>query len=78
MSIRNIFCWVKAAGEYNWQTFHLFVPIVLKSGSLNFLEPSELVQTWTGIALHLVVQSSGIEIWKVTPEKNEDWMFIYY
>jgi len=31
---------VKAASAYGRQSYHLHVPIVLKSGSLNFLEPS--------------------------------------
>jgi hypothetical protein len=30
----------RAASAYGWQTYHLHVPIVLKSGSLNLLEPS--------------------------------------
>jgi len=34
------FLGVKAAGAYDWQPYHLHVPIVLKSGSLNLLEPS--------------------------------------
>jgi hypothetical protein len=40
MSIRNISLGVKAAGSKGWQPYHLHVPIFLKSGSLNFLEPS--------------------------------------
>jgi len=32
-------------------TYHLHVPIVLKSGSLNLLEPSGHVQACIGIAL---------------------------
>ena len=40
MSTRNI-CWeVKAASAYGWQLYHLYVPVVLKSGSLNLLETS--------------------------------------
>jgi hypothetical protein len=35
------FTWeVKAAGAYSWQPYHLHVPTVLQSGSLNLLEPS--------------------------------------
>jgi hypothetical protein len=41
---------VKTAGAYGWQPYHLHVPIVLKSGSLNFLEPSGPVQACNGIA----------------------------
>jgi hypothetical protein len=35
ISTRNISWGVKAAGAYVWQPYHLHVPIVLKSGSLN-------------------------------------------
>ena len=44
---------VKAAGAWGWQTYHLHVPIVLKSGSLNLLEPARPVQACNGIALPL-------------------------
>jgi hypothetical protein len=37
---RNIYWGVKAADAYGWQPYHLPLPVVLKSGSLNFLEPS--------------------------------------
>jgi len=48
MSTRNI-CWVvKAAGVYGSQPYHLLVPTVLKSGSLNLLEPSGPVQACNG------------------------------
>ena len=52
MSTRNI-SWggVKAAGAWGWQPYHLHVPIVLKYGSLNLLEPSGPVQACNGIAL---------------------------
>jgi len=51
MSTRNIFCGVKAASAYGRQPYHLHVPTVLKSESLNLLEPSGLVQFCNGIAL---------------------------
>jgi hypothetical protein len=51
MSTRNISWGVKAAGAYGWQPYHLHVPIVLKSGSLNLLEPYGPVQACNGIAL---------------------------
>ena len=51
MSTRNFSWGVKAAGEKGWQPYHLHVPIVLKSGSLNLLEPSGPVQACNGIAL---------------------------
>jgi hypothetical protein len=53
MNTRNIFWVVKAAGAYGWQPYHIHVPIVLKCGSLNLLEPSEPVQVCNGIALPL-------------------------
>ena len=51
MSTRNIFWLVKAAGTYGWQPYHLHVPIVLKSGSLNLLETSGPFQACTRIVL---------------------------
>jgi hypothetical protein len=50
---QKCFLGVKAAGVQDWQPYHLNVPIVLKSGSLNLLEPSELGQACNGIALPL-------------------------
>jgi hypothetical protein len=44
--------WVKAAGAEGWQPYHLHVPIVLKSGSLELLEHSGPVKACSGIALH--------------------------
>jgi hypothetical protein len=41
---------VKAAGLLGWKLYHLHVPIVLKSGSLNLLELSGLIQACNGIA----------------------------
>ena len=52
MSTKNI-SWVKAAGAYGRQPYNLQVPIVLKSRSLNLLEPSRHVQACNGIALPL-------------------------
>ena len=43
MSTRNISWGVKVAGAYGWQPYHLNVPIVLKSRSLNLLELCGLV-----------------------------------
>ena len=51
MSTRNIFLGVKEAGAFGWQTYHYLMPIVMKSGSLNLLEPSEPVQACNGISL---------------------------
>jgi hypothetical protein len=55
ISTRNI-SWgggggVNAAGAYGCQPYHLHVPIVLKSGSLNLLESSGPVQACNGTAL---------------------------
>ena len=49
MSTRSISWWVKAAGTYGWQPYHLHVPIVLKSGSLNLLELSGLSRAVMGL-----------------------------
>ena len=53
MSTGNISWGVKAAGAYGWQPCHLHVPTVLKSGSLDLLEPSGPVQACNGTALPL-------------------------
>ena len=52
ISTRNTSCQVKAAGAWGWQPYHFHVPTVLKSGSLNLLEPSGPVQFCNGMALH--------------------------
>jgi len=44
MCARNIFWVVKAAGAWDWQLYHLNVLPILKSGSLNLLDPSGPVQ----------------------------------
>ena len=57
---------VKAAGAYGWQPYHLHVPIVLKSGSFNLLDPSGPVQACNGITLPLPFFdscSSGVNIY---------------
>ena len=38
VSNRNISWWVKAAGAWGWQRYHLHVPIVFKSVSLSLLD----------------------------------------
>ena len=50
---QKYFLAVKAAGAYGWQPYHLHVPTVLKSGSLNLLKPSGPVQACNGFALPL-------------------------
>jgi hypothetical protein len=54
LEYQKYFLVVKAAGASAWQPYHLHVPIVLKSGSLNLLEPSGPVQACNGIALFLI------------------------
>jgi len=50
MSTRNI-SWGKGGRCVGLSTLPLHVLIVLKSGSLNLLEPSGSVQAWNGIVL---------------------------
>ena len=52
MSTRNISWVVKAASALGWQPYHLHVQIVMKSGSLNLLQPSGPVQACNEIALN--------------------------
>jgi len=59
MSTRNISRGVKVAGAYGWQPYHLHVPIVLKSWSLNLLEPTGPVQSCNGIALRTIKPECG-------------------
>jgi hypothetical protein len=51
VSTRNNSWGVKAASVNGWQPYHLDVPIVLKSGSLDLLEPYGPLQAHNGIAL---------------------------
>jgi len=51
MSTRNISWGVKGAVAEVRQPYHLPVPIVMKPGSLNLLEPSGPLQARTGIAV---------------------------
>jgi len=61
MSTRNI-SYIKVAGALGWQTYHLHVPIFLKSGSLNLLEPSGTVQACNGIAnIYTSMQGIGMK-----------------
>jgi len=50
---QEYFLGVRAAGAYDWKPYHLHVLTALKSGSLNFLEPSGPAQACNGIALPL-------------------------
>ena len=58
MSTRNISWEVKAAGTYGWQPYHFHVPIVLKFGSLKFLEYSGPVQVCNGFAFLVILNVS--------------------
>ena len=51
MSTRIISLGVKVTGAFGWQTYHLHVPLVLKSGSLKLLETLGPVQVCNGIDL---------------------------
>jgi hypothetical protein len=51
MKTRDISWGVKETCAKGWQCYHLYVPIILKSGSLNLLEPSGFVQNCKGISL---------------------------
>ena len=94
-TIRNeyqeYFVWVKAAGAYGWQPYHVHVPTVLKSGSLNFLEPTGSFQASNGTALylpfiplpnrrpqtHILFLSSSDQMWKLTDRAVSGyWLFI--
>jgi hypothetical protein len=67
MSTRNISWGIKAAGAYGWQPYYFHVPIVLKSGNLNILEPLGPVQACNGMALPLRLLISVKEA-ESTPE----------
>ena len=73
MSTRNISWGVKAAGAWGWQSYRLHVPIVLKSGSLNLLEPSGPVQACNGIALSFI-QSVVTAWWVCKPMRQKWWL----
>ena len=50
-TLQQYFLGVKAAGVYGWKPYHVHVPIVLKFGNLNLLEPSRPILACSGIAL---------------------------
>jgi hypothetical protein len=58
MSTRNISWGLKAAGAYSWQSYHLHVPILLKSGVLNLLEPSISIQGFLYLYLSPLTHAS--------------------
>jgi hypothetical protein len=55
---QEYFLVVKAAGASGRQPYHLHVPIVLKSGSLNLLEPSGSVKACNRIAFFAFMTAS--------------------
>ena len=55
LSTRDISWGVKAAGAWGWQTYRIHVPTVLKSRSLNLLEPSGPVQACNRTVLPLQI-----------------------
>ena len=57
---QEYFLGVKVAGAYGWQPYHLHVPIVLKSVSLNLVEPSVPIQVCNGILLPLLSNDSAM------------------
>jgi len=67
MSARNISWRVKAAGAYGWQPYLLHFAIVMKSGSLNLLEPSGPVQ---GL-LYLLQRTSRVNSTTNTERERE-------
>jgi hypothetical protein len=71
MSTRNISWGVKVADAQGWQPYHIHVSIVLKSGSLDLLEPSGPVQACNGIALPLPLKQPGREISHPSPSIAE-------
>jgi hypothetical protein len=62
MSTNNIFWGIKAAVAYGCKPYHLQVPIVLKSGSLNLLEPSGPVQASNEIAILSSANNAAISV----------------
>jgi len=59
MSTRNISWEVKVAGAWGLQPYHFHVPIFIKSGSLNLVEPWGPIQAYRGIALSLPCNKDG-------------------
>ena len=75
MNTSNISCGVKATDAWGWQPYYLHVPIVLKPGSLNLLEPSGPVRPCNGIALPFTLseqvhccRTSAVSAWPLLSE----------
>jgi hypothetical protein len=58
---QECFLGVKMASALGWQPYHIHVLTVLKSGSLNILEPLGPVQACNGIALPLPLPLVWVE-----------------
>jgi hypothetical protein len=71
MSTRNIFWGVKVPGAKGWQLCNLHMLIVLKSGSLNLLEPLEPLKAFTGIDIPLLIWN----VWVLRFLRQCCWMF---
>jgi hypothetical protein len=73
MSTRKISWEIKATGANGWQPYHIHVPIVQKSGSLNLLETEGPVQACNEIALTLYkannTNASQHRLLHIKPEK---------
>ena len=65
------FLGVNAAGAWGWQPHHLHVPNVMKSGSLNLLEPSEPHRACYGTLLPLPLYSNILLQQRICTEKKE-------
>jgi len=71
MSTRIISWGVNAAGAHGWQLLHFHVPCVLKTESLNLLEPSGPFQVCTGIAVPLAILVMA-QVWILMSERMEE------
>jgi hypothetical protein len=59
--VKGRFLGVKAAGVWGWQPHHLHMPNVMKSGSLNLLEPSGPLTACYGTPLPNLI----LKCWKI-------------
>jgi len=73
---QECFLGVKAAGAWGWQPYHLHVPTVLKSGSLNLLEPSGPGHACNGIAFTLADHTFFLFKMSLV-EILADWPYLY-
>jgi len=64
---------VKAAGAWGWQPHRLHVPNVMKSGSLNLLEPSGPHQACYGTPLPMVLSFILVTRHKIEYKERSNW-----